>query len=549
MKRMALIISTFAIVLQVVLGAQDSTNALHSVRASDGTSLRSLDAIVQSMLNTGELRASSTERDALIPNHTVERLAQFHDGIPVFGANVVRDTASGVTASVFGELVSTFSTSQPRFDTARASSLFESIAGERGHVIRAPALTFLPFGNTSATLAYMATYADDDGGVWIVFLDAATGDELIRLTDLQTDSAVSTGRGVLGDQKKLSTSKEAGAYFADDKLRPPMLVTFDMRGSLSHTVAVSQGQPLVPSDRASSATNSWSDAAAVDAQAHIGWAYDYYYNRFGRRGLDNHDRSLLSLIHNVTQQQALNVSTAVFNKYVINAFWCTDCGGLMIFGDGIPSDYYNVDSGQKVTYLAGALDVIAHELTHGVTNSTSQLVYLGESGALNESFSDIIGTSVEFAYQPAGNGLRQADYLIGEDVFRAFLPGSLNGIRSMSNPSLFGDPDHYSRRLLLPLSIDGGGVHFNSAIPNQAFFLAIEGGTNRTSGVTVQGVGAAKREQIEKVFYRAFTLLLPSSAGFSTARAATIQSARDLYGAGGSVEQAVTAAWTAVGVN
>jgi Zn-dependent metalloprotease len=110
----------------------------------------------------------------------------------------------------------------------------------------------------------------------------------------------------------------------------------------------------------------------------------------------------------------------------------------------------------------------------------------------------------------------------------------------------FGDPDHYSRRYLGPL--DGGGVHINSGIPNHVFYLAIEGGTNRTSGLSVQGVGAANREQIEKVVYRAFTLMMPARATFSVARAVTLQSARDLYGAGSAAERALAQAWTAVGV-
>jgi thermolysin len=92
-------------------------------------------------------------------------------------------------------------------------------------------------------------------------------------------------------------------------------------------------------------------------------------------------------------------------------------------------------------------------------------------------------------------------------------------------------------------------VHTNSLIPGHAYYLAIEGGTNRVSGLTVSGVGAANREQMEKVFYRAFTVLMTRDADFAEARAATIQSARDLYGAGSVAEQAVTQAWTAVGVN
>jgi thermolysin len=117
----------------------------------------------------------------------------------------------------------------------------------------------------------------------------------------------------------------------------------------------------------------------------------------------------------------------------------------------------------------------------------------------------------------------------------------------MEDPGTFGDPDHYSRRFTGPQ--DNGGVHINSGIANQAYFLAVEGGRNRTSGLSVQGVGRANREQMEQVFYRAFTQMLPSGATFAVARAATIQAARDLFGANSPAERAVTEAWTAVGVN
>ena len=114
-------------------------------------------------------------------------------------------------------------------------------------------------------------------------------------------------------------------------------------------------------------------------------------------------------------------------------------------------------------------------------------------------------------------------------------------------PASKGDPDHYSKRFLG--TEDNGGVHINSGIPNQVFYLAIEGGTNRTSGLSVQGVGAGNREQIERVFYRTVTQLLPANATFAVARAASIQAARDLFGANSAAERAVTQAWTAVGVN
>ena len=94
-----------------------------------------------------------------------------------------------------------------------------------------------------------------------------------------------------------------------------------------------------------------------------------------------------------------------------------------------------------------------------------------------------------------------------------------------------------------------GGVHFNSGIPNHAFYLAIEGGANRTSGMSVQGVGAANREQIERIFYRGFTSYLTPSSRFAQARQATLRAASELYGESSAAFRAVSQAWTAVGVN
>jgi thermolysin len=227
----------------------------------------------------------------------------------------------------------------------------------------------------------------------------------------------------------------------------------------------------------------------------------------------------------------------VLNLYYLNAFYAGR--GIMVYGEGLPQGV--TMAGRQWNYFSGAIDVVAHELAHGVTDYTSDLVYRNESGALNEAFSDIIGTSVEYFYQQAGSGYLKADYLLGED-----LSAPSGAFRSMANPQAYDDPDHYSKRYTG--TADNGGVHSNSGIANNAFYLAIEGGANRTSGLSVQGVGAANREKIEKVFYRGFTQFLPANATFSMARAATLQAARDLYGAGSDVERAIEQAWTAVGV-
>jgi Zn-dependent metalloprotease len=309
---------------------------------------------------------------------------------------------------------------------------------------------------------------------------------------------------------------------------------------------------FVTADIASNTSNAWTDGAVVDAHTYSAYTYDYYFKRFGRRGLDNADRRILNMVHLVKRSDIFTAPADVFGTFYVNAFYCGECGGsgVMVYGEGLPGGV-SLTNGQRFDYFSGALDVVAHELTHGVTDFSSHLEYVNESGALNEAFSDIMGTSVEFFMQPAGTGQMKADYLIGEDIAVGVRAGVPDGIRSMENPALFRQPDHYTRRVLLPPDDehDNGGVHTNSGIANHAFYLAIEGGTNRTSGIRVQGAGAANREQIEKVFYRAFAQLMPSTADYSMARAITLRAAQDLYGVGSVPYNAVRDAWTAVGVN
>ena len=144
-----------------------------------------------------------------------------------------------------------------------------------------------------------------------------------------------------------------------------------------------------------------------------------------------------------------------------------------------------------------------------MTAFTSNLIYQNESGALNESLSDIMGVAVEFDYQPLGSGLARADWLLGEDATQ-----SVTGGRNFITPNATGYPDHYSIKVIT--SADNGGVHINSSISNHAFYLAIMGGTNRVSGLSVEGVGFSNRKQIEKVFYRAFTQILTASSDSAT---------------------------------
>jgi bacillolysin len=507
------------------------------------STLRSWDTTIDSMRRSGELVLRKVRTDTLINGVTHERYDQYASGLRVVGAEVSRQLDRGVTESIFGELYNIAEAPEgPTLSEEDARRILQRLSRRELPPDRPVELVIFPKDDGGYTLAYRAHVWTDDG--WMhTFIDGASGQVLRQYDDLQTQAAVGTATGVLGDTKKISTRIESGRYFADDVLRPPVLITLDMQGDYLRVASYLDGlYPPANSDIASDSDNVWTDGANVDAHVHLGWTYDYYYKRFGREGLDDRNAPIFAVAHPARRSDLFTLPFWA-QGFIDNAFWCGGCGpngrGAMVFGEGLPGGV--TIGGYTIDYLAGGLDVVAHEPTHGLTDYSSQLVYLNESGALNEAFSDILGTSVEFMYQSPGSGPRQADYLIGEDVFR---PG---GIRSAANPGIFGDPDHYSRRYMG--TEDNGGVHTNSTIASHAFYLAIEGGVNRTSGLQVTGVGAANRAQIEKVFYRAFVLLLPSNATFSTARSATIQAARDLYGNSSAAERAVTEAWTAVGVN
>ncbi len=501
------------------------------VAATAAADLAPWDDRIASLLQSGDLRVRQVREDTLIPGRQHQRLAQFYRGVPVFGGELVRQTDGTAAISVFGTFYEGIAVdTQPTVGAERASNLVRQMGAHPFGSQGSPQLVILPREDGTYALTWKVRAWLESGDIRLYFLDAKTGVVALEFSDLQTQ-AVGTGTGVLSDQKKVSAREQAGAYLADDRLRPPAIFTYDFKGNLLHLFSIETVDDFSVSDLARDTDNTWTDGAVVDAHVYAGYTYDYFFKRFGRHGLDNRDIAIRSVVHPVKREDIFTYPDSIIGTFYLNAFYAGD--GLMVYGEGLPSNL--TLGGQKWNYLAGALDVVAHELAHGVTDYSSQLIYRNESGALNESFSDMMGIAAEFFQQA-----EKADYLVGEDMIT---PG---GIRSMQNPLAYGDPDHYSVRYTG--SQDNGGVHINSGIPNNAFYLAIEGGTHRLSKVAVQGVGASNREQIEKVFYRAFTAMLPPSANFATARAATLQSARDLYGAGSAVERAVSQAWTAVGV-
>lgn len=365
---------------------------------------------------------------------------------------------------------------------------------------------------------------------WIHEVDAATGRLVQRIDALETDH----GLGVKGDTKSLS-----GLSTWDAANSRWQLVSGDGRQRTSDYRNLTNG-PVIATDAdghfTATGRTSPGSGALVDAQAYARTTDAYLQ---ARHGLD-----LVACTGNPAM-----ASYAHYASNYNNAFWN---GTQAVFGDGDGTSYRE---------FSGGLDVVAHEYGHGVDDCFQKLVYQDQPGALNESFSDIIGASAEaFAAEPTSSNCRLAsgqtactDWWIAEDVhLNADL---VPGFRNMADPQEDADPDHYSERLIG--STDNGYVHSNSGIPNHAFYLLATGGQNAgcggaTSGhthsadcgVTVTGVG---REAAEHIWFDGITTLT-STSDFCDARAATVAAAGSRYGAASTERTATLAAWAAVGL-
>ena len=228
----------------------------------------------------------------------------------------------------------------------------------------------------------------------------------------------------------------------------------------------------------SDATCANGDTDAKNAHQYAGDTYDFYFNEHARDSIDNAGMLLKSTVHFGTGYQ--------------NAFWN---GIQMVYGDG----------------FAQADDVVAHELTHGVTEYSSNLFYYYQAGAINESFSDLWGEFVDLT-NSGGTDTPETRWLMGEDI-----PG-IGAIRSMSNPPAFGDPDKMTSAYYYTGDGDNGGVHYNSGINNKAAYLMVDGGS--FNGKTITALGIPK---VATIYYEAATQLLVSGSDYADLHQALYQ--------------------------
>ncbi|HEU4963237.1 MAG TPA: M4 family metallopeptidase [Bacilli bacterium] len=452
--------------------------------------------------------ASASEEFALAKQSTDElgtsmyKFQQTYKGIPVFANEIIVHTdKAGTASSINGyfdpEVKNSHVKTNPKLSAGEALEAAKVATGTQNagsfDIAASDVVIYGMEGQYSLTYKVTLSTLDNETPVYAdVFVDAIDG-SIVNVINKESDAAATgSGTGVLGDTKTLHTDSYSGGYYLRDLTKP----MYSSTGGKIETYTANNGTSL-PGTLLTDSDNNWTDRAAVDAHYYAGVVYDYYYNTHGQNSYDGNGSTMKSTVH--------------YDRSYNNAFWN---GTQMVYGDG---------DGSTFTYFSGALDVVGHEITHAVTERSANLVYQGQSGALNESWSDAMGNLIETKSDP--------NWLVGEDIYTPGTPG--DSLRSMSNPGIYGDPGHMDDYVYT--SSDNGGVHTNSGIPNHAFYLFVT-----SSGVTEAQAG--------KVWYRALTQYMTSNSQFVDARVATIQAATDLYGASSTVTTAVTNAWTNVGV-
>ena len=567
--------------------------------------LRQWDVAVDGMTRTGELVVVSRQTDRSLLGRTHEYLAQFFEGVAVHGGGVSRQLDRGVTVSLFGTLYTDIDVeTAPALTAGEAAS---RLVGPKGAALvdrLMPEPVILPQIGGSYELAYPLTLED----AYTYYVSAADGAVVHEEAAFDTQSAVGTGAGFLGDMKKISATPENGRFEARDRLRPGEVVTLDAGFDLERLVRLTERGPFrvqrwTSSDIGADDDNDWTDPAVVDGHAHMGWTYDYFAQRHGWEGLDGRNGRIVGIVNN-----------DFFNALAWRPPFGPEGAGVYVFGQrGIP--------GSEETQPRVALHTVAHELMHGLTwfsvsrrtgggliNRLGVVGRLGppsfewegrthtcpetsfpievepdvwepfpalcsedgrfvlassQAGGVNEAYSDIFGVSTGFFHEGAGAA---GTYEYGSE----YAAGTL---RSLSDPwSNLDSPAYpflwefavvivderycdYSGALFFNGELFNwrqgrccyGGQHWNSTILSHAFYLAIEGGTNLVTELTVEGAGASRREQVERIFFRALTELMPRATSFPLAADVIRQAAADLA-AGTDVQRAIEDALAAVGL-
>jgi Zn-dependent metalloprotease len=469
-------------------------------------------------------------RDELGFEHT--RFQQTVKGVPVFGGEaIVHYDPTGALQTITDDFRQGIQVDvTPSLNDSQAIARAVSLHGGFDKLTAAPESKLMVLRQDGKDfLVYRVQLRQEDGSAAtsmpVYFINAKTGETVFSYDNLQTATATGTLRTLYYGSPTGNVFLSGTTYYLEDVTRK--VGTFDRRNTTTSAYRVT-------STTSTFGTNATSNAASAAADAHFGAqkTYDYYKSVLGRNGIDGAGGpAYYTSIDGVT---GLISSLVHYSTSYNNAFWN---GSYMTYGDGDGSTFSSLVS----------VDICGHEMTHGVTERTAGLTYSNESGALNESMSDVFGSMVELYAD--GNVESANTWKIGEDAYTPATAG--DALRYMDNPhakaggtyTTDDDPDHYAERYTG--TSDNGGVHINSGIANKAFYLVAKGGTHHRSGVTVTGIGTTAAA---KIWYKALTTYMTASTNFAGARAATLNAAAALYGSGTAQYNAVAQAWTACGI-
>ena len=479
-----------------------------------------------------EFKIANSETDAL--NITHVRMQQYHNNIPIYGAEIIvhgeGQTFDFLNGSYFpssekNNEVPTWTASQAMRvakNDLNAIVDYSHDISKVGTMEPVSQLVYYPI-NGQLKLAYHITTYKNIIDRWEYFVDAQTGTLLNKYTSIckfhnhkhnkgescQQESTNNTsiepistlGNGVatanaqdlFGTTRLINTYEVSSKFYMIDGSRDIFASTLaqlpnDPAGVI-WTIDAFNTSPANNNfnyDHVTSTNYTWSSKTAVSAHFNGGKAFEYYRNVHSRKSINGSGGNIVSLI-NVADDDGSSMG---------NAFWN---GEAMFYGNGDGS----------FQPLARGLDVAGHEMTHGVVQSTANLDYEGESGALNESFADVFGVLID-----------RDDWKIGEDVVKsgAFPSGALRNMEdphngaSTNNFNAGWQPRHVNEKF--NGSEDNGGVHINSGIPNWAFY---------------KFATAVGKDKAEKVYYRALTNYLTKSSKFIDCRVAVVKAATDLY--------------------
>ncbi len=472
-----------------------------------------------------ELRVKKVETDQFGNIHI--RFDQVYQGVRIVGGVLLAHfTADGDLKTVNGwyesgidiDVTPVYSAEDA---VARAEEHLATFFGE-GKPDEAELVVF-PWEGYNYLCWRTVIWSDTPMGRWEYLIDAHSGEVVYNANRIMDANDVGTGIGVMGDWRyHIDTDWTGSQYQMRDYTRQAANNPHGHDGQMppGNYVQTNIASTSLPGSIATDADNTWTastQAPAVDGQVYTGLVYDYLLHHLGRNGFDDAGATMLT---------SVNYSAQGDN----NAYW-----------NGSQIVIWSWSTGWRS--LAGCPDVVAHEWGHAVTDYCSDLVYQMESGALNESFSDIIGAAFEWAHDT----LDTPDWLMGEN---GRLTGE--GFRDMENPHNANDPDYYGTSDPYWIDQDGCtpsssndycGVHTNSGVGNKWFFLLSDGGTHHD--VTVTGIGV---QNAMLIAYHANAYYWSVNTDYHEGALGTLSAAMDLDPSGAWAAQAANA-WNAVGVS